>query len=738
MKVRFCLAAAVAAIYPALAPAALADDAAQSQRSDGTSVAQQVAPDASAADQGSTASKSNVDGAQPGTSQPPQLASTAPGAPPDAASTETPDQNKLDRGTTKQSLPVSKEVVSGAALQNAQDGYSDAVKNQAGVAPSSSKGSPSDTISIRGINLNPVSNYRINGGLAVAGVMTVPTEDKEKLETLKGANALMFGVASPAGIINLVTKRATAADINNFSLSTSSFGQYYSAIDIGRRFGEDKSAGVRINAAASHLENGVHYTGGTSEFASIGTDWRMTDRLTFQGDFEYYKKDTVLQATVSLLSPVNGELPVPKVPEPRNLLSGTWATYSGDTKNIQARADYVITDNWKIMAELGRSDSDRDRDVTRVGKYNPVTGAGGVVTVAESDQSLINTFVRAELNGHFLTWLFRHDLTIGAAQSQRETLTPFQASVTLTQAQNIFDPITLNPPPAPTTSTALAPQISKDLGLYAYDTVGVTHDFKALLGFRRTNANENLSGNQSSAIVNSPAGGFLWDVLPKTTIFGSYMKGLEDGAVAPVNAANPNEVQPPGVSSQTEIGLKSTFIEGLSFSGSYFYISRVNAVLDSVTNIFSNNGYIHFKGQEAVIAYDINRQWTINAAGQHLDAVQVSDDPKLDNFVPENTPHFLGNIFVTHHTPFVPGLTLTAGASYVTSRFVNPQDQGTIPGYLLLSCSSGYETWFRGYRTSFQLLADNIANKRYWNSAQQGTYGTGMDRSVKLIMKVNM
>lgn len=738
MKFKPLMAVAVASIYPMLAPAAFADDAAQSQKSDGTSAAPQQTPQAPTDDTG-VAAKNVVDGSSSGGGPIPQQTSDASGAPPAAASANpAQDVNRLDRGGVRQSLPVSKEVVSGNALQNAQDGYSDAVKNQAGVAPSSSKGSPSDTISIRGINLNTVSNYRINGGLAVASVMTIPTEDKEKLETLKGANALMFGVASPAGIINLVTKRATDADITNFSLSASSFGQYYSAIDIGRRFGEDKSAGVRINAAASHLENGVHYTGGTSAFASIGADWRMTDRLTVQGDFEYYKKDTILQATVSILSPVNGQVQVPNVPEPRNLLSGTWATYSGDTKNIQGRADYVITDNWKVMAELGRSDSGRDRDVTRVGKYNPVTGAGGVVTVAESDQRLVNTLMRTEVLGRFWTGWFKHDLTIGAAQSERETLTPFQASVTLSQAQNIFDPITLNPPPAPASPTGLAPQISKDLGLYAYDTVGVGRDFKALLGFRRTNSVQDFNGIHSSAIVNSPAGGFLWEVLPKTTIFGSYMKGLEDGAVAPVNAANPNEIQPPGVSSQTEIGLKSTFIKGLSFSGSYFYISRVNAVLDSVTNIFSNNGYIHFKGQEAVIAYDISRQWTINAAGQHLAAVQFSDDPKLDNFVPENTPHFLGNIFVTHRTPFVPGLTLTAGASYVTSRFVNPQDQGTIPGYLLISCSSGYETRLRGYRTSFQFLVDNIANKRYWNSAQQGTYGTGMDRSLKLIMKVAM
>jgi len=44
----------------------------------------------------------------------------------------------------------------------------------------------------------------------------------------------------------------------------------------------------------------------------------------------------------------------------------------------------------------------------------------------------------------------------------------------------------------------------------------------------------------------------------------------------------------------------------------------------------------------------------------------------------------------------------------------------------------GYSTKLAGHRTSIQLNVDNLANKRYWNSAQQGTFGTGMDRSVKL------
>jgi TonB-dependent siderophore receptor len=669
--------------------------------------------------------------------QPAQLYEAKPIEPVRPVALQTEEEvNKVALGN-KQSLPMTKEVTSSEALQNTQEG-SDAIKNQAGVAPASSKGSPSDTVSIRGINLNPISNYRINGGLAVASVMTIPTEDKERLETLKGANALMFGIASPAGIINLVTKRATDLDVTTATLAGTSFGQYYGGIDVGRRFGQDKEVGLRANLSATHLENGVRGTPGNGELATLGADWKATDRLSFQGDVEWYRKHTELQAAVSLLSPVNGVVPVPNVPNPRNLLSGSWANFFGQTKNVQGRADFIITDGWKVIGELGRSWSERSRFVTRIGKYDPITGANGIVTVNFSDQNFVNKFERSELLGKFATGPFRHDLTLGLSASERDAYTPEQNTFTLAQKQNIFDPITLAAPVATKPPTSLAPQISQDKAFYGYDTIGILPQAKALVGFRRTESKQDNGLTQSKAWVSSPAGGFLYDLLPTTTLFASYMKGLEDGAVAPVNAVNANQILAPGISTQREIGIRDSYFRGLSISASYFYISRVNAVTDSVTNIFSNNGTIRFKGQEAVIAYEVNRQWTINAAGQHLKAVQLSDDIKLNGFVPENTPKFLGNLSVTHRTPLVPGLSLTAGASYVTQRFVNPQDQGTIPGYALYSVGAGYVTKIAGRRTSFQVNVDNLANKRYWNSAQQGTFGTGMDRSIKMNAKVDL
>jgi iron complex outermembrane receptor protein len=656
------------------------------------------------------------------------------------ASSEAPiaDYNKQELGN-EQELPMTKAVVAGQALEETiQEGYAEAIRNVAGIAPANSKGSPNDSVYIRGIKVNLFANYRLNGGLPIAGVITTPNEDKERIETLKGANALMFGIASPAGIINEVTKRATDEDVTSAGLAGNAFGQFGQTVDIGRRLLPDKQLGVRVNLSHTHLENGVREMGGNGDFQSVGADFKATDRLSFQGDFEHYTKEVPEQGGVSLLPAVNGVVPITRVPDPRNLLSGTWGLYTPSTTNYQGRADFIISDDWKVFAETGRSDSSRSRFTVRIGKYNLQTGAGGVVTVQPVNNAYANTLDRAELLGKFSTWFLTHDLTLGPSKSERDSITTGQNNQILPQLQNIYDPIILKPPVFKKPFTSLPPQASKDTAVYAYDTVGLTSKWKFLVGIRRTRDVETAGSQETTTTVNTPAYGLLYDIRPTTTLFASYMQGLEAGATAPATANNPDVILPSAISRQREIGIRDSYFKGLSVSGSFFRISRANAVTDPVTNIFENNGDLEYKGVESTINYEIDRHWTVNVAVQWLSAVQNSPlQPLINGLVPENTPKWLGNLSVTYRVPLVPGLTLTSGTSGVTKRPVNPQDQGYIPGYFLYTTSASYVTRIADHRMSFQLSVDNVGNLRYWNSVQTGTYGTGMDRNIKFNTKVD-
>jgi len=638
-----------------------------------------------------------------------------------------------------QELPMTKQVVSGQALeQGAQEGYSEAIKGVAGVAPANSKGSPNDSIYIRGIKLNLFSNYRLNGGLATAGVITTPTENKERIETLKGANALMFGVASPAGIINLVTKRAGPVDVTSVSMAGNSFGQAGATMDVGRRLGTNKELGIRLNGSAVYLQNGVRDMYGDGEFASAGLDYRASERVTLQGDFEYYRKHVPEQAGVNLLPATNGFVPLTAVPDPRNLLSGRWAIYTPDTINSQMRVDWAFADNMKLVTEAGGSWATRSRYSVRIGNYDLTTGEGGTVTVNFVTQKYQNLFSRVELLGRAPTWFLDHQLTLGVALSSRQSATPSMNTVVLppNQKQNLYNPIQLDAPVFPNPPTSLALQTSADLGTYLYDIISIGPKLKLLGGVRVTADKENNGVKKSTTWVGTPAFGALYDVVPSLTLFASYMQGLEVGATAPVNAANAYEILAPAVSTQYEVGIRDAHIKGISASFSYFDITRANAVTNPTTRVFEPAGNIHYYGVEGTLSIEILRRFTIEGAGQWLRSIQNNpDDPNINGLPPENTPRALGNVKLAYKLPWVPGLTLSAGASGITQRAINPQNQGTIPGYALYNAGISYATRIQRQRLLLQVNVDNIANLRYWNSVQTGTYGTGMDRSFKLSLK---
>ncbi len=629
-------------------------------------------------------------------------------------------------------LPMTKAVVSGRKLEeSAQEGYSEAIKNVAGVAPANSKGSANDSVYIRGIKLNLFSNYRLNGGLPTAGVLTVPTENKQRVEALKGANALMFGVASPAGIINLVTKRAGSRDVTSLALVGNAFGQIGGSADIGRRFGGGKQLGVRVNGAAARLENGVRNTTGDSEFASLGLDWKVVPRFVVQADVEYFRKHVPEQGGVSLLRARNRVVPLTPVPDPRNLLSGRWAMLNADTKNFVVRADYFFADGWDVFAEVGRSYANRSRFTVRISDYDIDTGANGIVRVNAVRQKYLNSFERIELLGSFSSWFLGHRLTFGVSRTGRDSENPYQNNVNLPQPQNIYQPVELDAPVFTGTPNPLPKQSSEDTGVYAYDTISVGRQLKLLVGLRLTRDKEDNGFKKSIARVNTPAFGVLFDVVPSFTLFASYMEGLEAGATAPVNAVNAYEIMPAAVSTQKEFGLRTSGLKGFSAGASVFEITRANAVTDSTTGIFAQSGNIDYRGVEATLGVQVLRDWTVDFAGQWMRAIQNAPGLEINRLVPENTPRALGNIRLTYRPSWLRGLTLGAGASGITRRYLNPQDQGVIPGYILYTAAVGYQTHIGKSRLALQVNVDNLANLRYWNSVQTGTYGTGMDRSFK-------
>jgi iron complex outermembrane recepter protein len=632
-------------------------------------------------------------------------------------------------------IPMTVNVVSRSAIDQQQpsDSY-EALRGAAGIS-SSAGASVADNVSIRGIALEGRTSFRLNGALPINNFLAMPLEDKQAEEALKGAAALLFGIASPSGIVNLVTKRAGDTPNASIGISGTTNGEIVGSVDVGRRFGPDNQFGLRVNAAGGHLSSSINDVEGTRRFVSVAADWRPTNRLSFKLDFEDYERSFTEQSTIGLLSPVNGKITIPAVPDPNKLLSGDWATYRAQAQNILLRADYKVTDNWSVLAEAGRAETDRDaRDLSTLMNYNPITGQGTLVTKLVRDQDYVNKYARVEANGKFNTGsLLQHHLTFGLMYNDRYQNNPSVQSVST--PQNLFNPVVL-PAPVRTTPIVDLPQDSRDTGVYIYDAVTIANRLTVIGGMRRTDYS--LTAQQATGPSThfqttnySPAIGVTFLLRPDTSLYASYMTGLQETGLAPSTAVNAFQTLPPTVAKQKEVGIRSSALFGFNSTIAYFDINRGTAQLNS-QNVFLVDGRSTYRGVEASIGGEVNRAWSFNVAGQYLHArTSGASNPALSGTQPENTPDFTLSMSVTYHPGILPGSSLTAGMFRTGAQAVNNANQAFIPAYTVYTLGAGYTTRIAGHRTTLALNVNNLANDRHYSAAGNGLLIVGPARSIR-------
>jgi len=652
-------------------------------------------------------------------------------APPDrGAEREQPPEKAGEQATSANKSVVSREAIESERPQTSFD----ALKNVPGVINSDTKGGVSDDFSIRGIHLSETTSYRLNGSFPIENNIGL-MDNKERVEALKGVGALIYGLAPPAGIINLVTKRATAKPVAALTVSGNQFGQIGALADVGSKFGNQDQFGLRVNLSATHVEKGVHDASGQRYFGSLAGDWQASKRLSLHLDVETYQLEVVEQTVIKQLNPVGGVISLPKLPDPSLLLSGPWAKYRTYGANLLGSIHYQIADGWNVLAEAGLSHATRaNRFITRLTNYNIETGQGSETITISNNQKYDNSYFKAELKQRTpFTDFITSYLTVGANRNERYFNNP-STTAAMPVPQNLYTPVAL-PAPGPADPLTYAPQDSWDLGFYAYDTLSFWERVHLLGGIRYTiyRADNVLpSGEHATTDTNlwSPAVGTLVMLFPGLGAYASYMKGLEETGQAPFGSANQFQVLPPAVATQTEAGLRMDRIGGISATLGYFDINRANAVIDE-NNVYGINGTIHYQGVESTLSTVLFSRLLVQAGGQWMHAVQHAPSA-IDGLVPENTPTLTGNATLTYRFGwFLEGFRLSAGTLYTGAREINPLNQGSIPAVTTFTAGAGYARSFGGHRLTVNLNVTNLTDRRYWSSATNNNLGVGLQRAFR-------
>lgn len=596
----------------------------------------------------------------------------------------------------------------------------DVLENDPSVRFSTPGGHVQEQFTIRGFD-SAAADMALNGMYGLLPKGHTPTELLERVELIKGPNALLTGLSpqgSVGGLINVTTKRAQDTPTNNVTVDYTSDSQVGTHVDVGRRFGTDGRVGIRVNGVYRDGETGVEGEKKESNLGALALDYRGQDvRLSLDAyasreEFEGGQPFDIMMAANATA--------IPKAPDSdTNLFPG--AHGQQESNALLLRGEYDVTRNLTAYAAFGALKF-------RQAGYN-ITSTHAQSAQANGNYSAQSVSQRDDMNslssefglkGNFTTGPISHQTVLSYSMLGQDLATNSNRSTA--RPSNIYAPV------APAEASLAGPLYTSersDLSSLALaDTLSILDERVQLtLGARHQTVHSkyyNAAGAQTSEYdkdIITPAVGLVVKPVEQVSLFGNYIEGLTKGTqVTANNAVNKGAVFSPYVSRQMETGVKWD-AGNIANTLSLFQISK-----RSMSNAeVSTNNYLYSQAEQR------NRGIEWSTFGTLTDSLRVlgglmyltSEYTKHANaaFIGNEAygvPNWQGNLGLEWDTPMVSGLTLEGRAVYTGEQYANSANTLTIPEWWRFDIGARYTTPVNGTDVTVRGYVTNLLDSNYW------------------------
>ena len=346
----------------------------------------------------------------------------------------------------------------------------------------------------------------------------------ERVEALKGSNAMIFGRGGGGGVINRVSKEAQWAPVRELSLTGGSYEHKRGTIDVGQGLG--RGVAVRLNGV---LESSNTYRDAT-ELQRVGINptaaFALGARTTARVGYELFTDDRTVDRGIPSFQGAPS-------PAPRSTFFGNPASSMLDARVHAASAT--------LDHSTGRGLTIRNR--TRFAHYDrfyqnvypgAMTADGSQVTITAYNNETIrdNLFNQTDVTLGASTGPVWHTLLVGAEVGR-------QGTENFRETGYFGDSTAIRVPFASPT-TAIAPTFRQSASdadnhldatvasVYAQDQIALTPKLQAILGLRYerfaldyTNDRNGASLSRTDAML-SPRAGLVVKPVEPVSLYGSY------------------------------------------------------------------------------------------------------------------------------------------------------------------------------------------------------------------------
>ena len=249
----------------------------------------------------------------------------------------------------------------------------------------------------------------------------------DRIEILKGPNAMIFGRGGGGGIINRVGKRPETRSFAGGALSADSFGAWYGEADVNGPLGSGLLG--RVNAVYEKFDNDRDVYDGHRFAINPTVAFQAGPDTRIDLGFEYVRDRRVVDRGVP--ADARGRA-APSLTDPARPLDGFDETFFGDSdinrtrfsaKVATARVEHRFSDSLRLSSKALYGDYDKlYQNALAAG---PATIVGGVDTVAieayRDPTRRKSLLVQNDLIADFTTGPLTHKLLVGADFADQRT-----------------------------------------------------------------------------------------------------------------------------------------------------------------------------------------------------------------------------------------------------------------------------------------------------------------------------
>lgn len=534
----------------------------------------------------------------------------------------------------------------------------------------------------------------------------------ERIEILKGPNAMIFGRGGAGGVINRVTKTAGFEPVQALTLQGGSYGFARGALDIGSAFSD--SAAARLNVFYENSDSYRDFTGIERFGVNPTLRFAPTDATTIDVAYEFVSDERTIDRGV----PSDNGLPY--AGDRRAFFGNPDESFS--TVNVHA-GDFAVTH--KLSDDLTLRNhlriADYDKYYQNMHANSAVAANGDVALQAYfSGTKRQNFFNQTDLIWKAQTGSIAHTLLIGGEFGLQDTDNIRTANNNNAGIVNVANPTTFAPPvflglqndnhvDLTTASAYIQDQIEFAPWLQLIGAVRFDH-FDLEFSDNLTPTNLQRTDN-----VWSPRGGVILKPRDNASVYVSYSKSFlpQSGDQFSSLSASTAALEPETFEN-IETGVKWDLRPGLSFTAAAYRLDRENTrALDPATNQTVLTGAQRSKGVEISLAGSITERWEVLAGYTLQDAEITSDTTSAAagadiSLVPKHafaiwnayrmTDRWRGSVGVIHQT----------------DQFASISNKVTLPGYTRVDAAIYFTL---NERFEAQLNVENLFDEHYFPTA---------------------